>query len=380
MFPFMPTYPAVTLKSGRERSIESRHPWIFSGALAAIPKNFMPGTVVNVFSAQKKFLARGFFNPHSQIAVRILTFEPAEIDPAFFRERILKALEFRRAYFPREYSDPEGALRLVFAESDQLPGLIVDRYGSVLVVQFLSAGMMKESDALIQILKEALSPKTIFEKSGTSGKNEEGLVFKDALVSGEPIKDFLVILENGLRFYVDVLRGQKTGFYLDLRDVRRYAKENSAGKSCLNIGCYTGSISMAQLAGGAKDVSSIDSSLAHLEILEKNLNLAGFDETNHKTIQADMFEFLRYTTERYDFIVLDPPAFAHRQKDVPQAIKGYKELHLSAFKLLNPGGELITLSCSHHISREIFEQTIFYALKDLKITAHLIRRFDQPVD
>jgi len=376
----MTNHPAIMLKPERERSIESRHPWIFSGALAEQPKSIPAGTIVDVLSQRKQFLARGFYNPHSQISVRILSFEAIPIDETFFERRITSALELRKSCLSAEFHDLHSALRLIYGESDNLPGLIVDRYAKVLVVQFLSAGMKEKSEMILSVLKNALNPKTIYEKSGTSGKSEEGIAFKDDLLYGEAIEDFITIRENDLSFYVDIKHGQKTGFYLDLRDVRRYVKENSTGKSCLNLGCYTGSISFAALAGGAADVSSVDSSLPHLELLEKNLKLYDFEEERHKSIQGDMFYFLRHTREPFDLIVLDPPAFAHRQKDITPAVKGYKELHLSAFTLLKPGGQLITLSCSHHISREIFEQTIFYALKDLKTTAHLIRRFDHPVD
>lgn len=380
MFSPMSNYPTISLKPGRERSVESRHPWIFSGALPSVPKDIPSGAVVDVYSSQKQFLACGFFNSHSQISIRILSFERDEIDQEFFEAKIKRALASRKACFKDIWANPNGALRLVYAESDELPGLIVDRYGDVLVVQFLSAGMKEKSEWITSVLRQELSPKTIYEKSAGSGKNEEGLTFKDGLLYGEPIKSSHAIEENGLRFLIDIARGQKTGFYLDLRDVRSYAKDRSEGKMFLNIGCYTGSISFAALAGGAKEVHSVDSSEMHLELLEGNLKSGGHDENRHKTIQADMFEYLRHTKERYDMIVLDPPAFAHREKDVPQAIKGYKELHLSAMKLLKPGGELITLSCSHHITREIFEQTIFYALKDLKMSAQVIRRFDQHAD
>ena len=354
----------VIIKSGREKSLRRRHPWVFSGAVARLIGTPAPGDTVAVQAANGQPLGVGAFSPRSQIRVRLWDSDPqTTVDEAFFAQRIAAAA-VRRRLPPLGDTD---ALRLVNAESDGLPGLIVDRYGEFAVCQFLSAGVEAWKPALVAALRAELPVRGIFERSDADVRRKEGLAPSVGTLWGETPPPVIEITEGPLRFEVDVHHGHKTGFYLDQRENRRLVAVYAAGAEVLNAFSYTGAFGIWALHGGARSVTHVDSAAAALATAERHTALNGFDPRAVSLVQADVFEQLRHyrdTGRCFDLIVLDPPKFAATGGQVPRAARGYKDINLLGFRLLRPGGRLFTFSCSGHIELDLFKKIVADAALD----------------
>lgn len=376
----------LTLKSGREKPVLNYHPWVFSGAIERVEGAPEPGDLVAVNDHRGNYLATAYFNPHSQIRARLLSWDPNQaIDEDFWHGRLQRAIENRQALALEPQTN---AYRLVYAEADGLPGLVVDRYAGFLVLQSLTLGIEKRKEMLVQILVDLLQPAGILERSDAAVRGKEGLAEVSGMLWGQEAPQRLVIQENGLPFTVDLWQGHKTGFYLDQRENRALfgRREWVEGKRLLNVFAYTGGFSVYAASAGAGHITNIDSSIPALEMAEQNvLNIAPA-RTADEYIAGDAFEVLRYLREEgelYEVIILDPPKFAHSQSDVQRASRGYKDLNLLALQLLKPGGLLATFSCSGHISADLLQKILFGAAVDagreVQILAPLAQAADHPV-
>ena len=377
---------SLKLLPGKDKSIKARHPWIFAGAVGELTGRAKPGDTVDVKAANGRPLARAAFSPESQIRARVWTFDANEtIDHAFFKRRINAAIA-RRAALP-ELRAQQG-LRLIHAESDGLPGITADRYGDTVVVALTSAGAEKWRDAIVDSIHKATGCPRIYERSDASARSREGLAPVVGWRVGEAPTDELVITENGVKMSVDIADGHKTGFYLDQRDNRRRVGELSANKRVLNCFCYTGGFSLQALRGGAIEVISVDSSGPALATAQRNLALnPQLDASRAIWHEADVFADLRArhnANEKFDLIILDPPKFAPSAAHADRAARAYKDINLQAMKCLNPGGMLMTYSCSGGISVSYFQQIIADAATDAARTARIVQRLqgaaDHPVD
>ena len=370
---------SLVLKKGREKSLLRRHPWIFSGAVEK--EGGKPGETVEVLATGKKLLARAAYSPKSQIRARVWTFDPAEeVDVAFFRNRIQKALALREALPAARHAN---ALRLVHGESDGLPGLVVDRYADVLVAQFLAAGVERWRDPILDALMELSGCSAVYERSDAEVRKLEGLAPKAGFARGNRNAARCPIIEYGLNYRVDVEQGQKTGFFLDQRENRQRVRALAAGRSVLDGFCYTGGFSIAALAGGATRVTAIESSSAALEVAKENLAVNPLDASKVEFVQADVFSQLRKLRDaaaRFDLIILDPPKFAPTAAQVKKAARAYKDINLWALKLLAPGGLLATFSCSGGVSPELFQSIVAGAALDAGGAAKIIERFTAAAD
>ncbi len=380
----------LTLHPGKERSVLRRHPWLFSGAVAQLDGRARPGDTVDVVSSDGRPLARAAWSPASQIRARIWSFDVDEsIDHAFFKRRIAAAVA-RRAALP-ELAGQQG-LRLVHAESDGLPGVIADRYGDTVVVQLTTAGADKWRGAIADSLHKATGCARIYERSDVEVRGLEGLEPVTGWLHGTAGDEELVIEEYGVRMTVDIVGGHKTGFYLDQRENRRRVAELARGRRVLNCFCYTAGFSLQALAGGAREVVSMDSSGPALATARRNLALnPQLDASRAIWLEADVFAELRNmrgSGESYDLIVLDPPKFAHTAAHAERAARAYKDINLSAMRLLAPGGLLMTYSCSGGVNAELFQKIVAGAALDAgastKMTARIVQRLqgaaDHPVD
>ena len=376
--------PVVRLKPGREQSMKNRHPWIFSGALQAVPDGLEPGSTVAVLSASGQALGSGAVSPASQIAVRLWSFEPEqEIDVGFFRERLAQALDARQE---RVNGLEAPACRLVNAESDRLPGLVVDRYGDFLVCQFLSCGAEYWKNTIAEALNELAQPCGIYERSDVEVRQKEGLKPRAGVLLGAPPPDVIEVRMRDLRLLVNVTSGHKTGSYLDQADNLPIAASHARGREVLNCFAYTGAFGLAALAGGAGHVLNLDSSGPALELARRSVEVNGFSQEAAEMLEGDAFtELRRFRDSRRDFdlIVLDPPKFAANAAQVQRAARAYKDINLLALKLLRPGGTLMTFSCSGHVSAELFQKIVADAAVDadrhVQITAFLSQSADHPV-
>lgn len=375
--------PCIYLKEGREKSLQRRHPWIFSGAIDHIDGAPKSGDTLPVRDDAGNFVAWVAYNADSQITARVWSWQEKDvIDANFFRVKIAGALEARRTLGIRKYGD---GMRIIHGESDGLPGLIVDKYGDVLVMQLGSAGPEHWRDTLADILQELCAPVCIYERSDSDGRELEGLPKRNGIVRGTLPQD-IEVSENGLRFAVDVAEGQKTGYYLDQRDNRAFTGELAQDKDVLNCFCYTGGFSLYALRGGAKSVLSIDSSQEALQIAQQNVTLNALDSSNAEWQCADVFEALRKLRDqnrKFDLIVLDPPKFAPTAAFAEKASRAYKDINLLGFKLLRPGGLLFTYSCSGGINDDLFQKIIAGAALDAGVDAQIVKKLhaapDHPV-
>jgi len=365
----------VYLKKDREAPVLRGHPWIFSGAVESVEGNSEAVGVADVFDHKKTWIARGLYNPKSQIRVRLLTWREETIDRDFFARRIAKALALRQDFL----STTTNAYRLINGEGDFLPGLIVDRYADFLVCQFFTAGLELFKDEIVAALSALESVHGIFEKSEGRVREEEGLGPSVGVLAGAEPSDTIPIEENGFKFRVDVRRGQKTGFFLDQRDNRAFLSTVARGRTVLDCFSYSGAFTVYALNGGAKEVISLDSSRPALELAEKNLALNGFPDGG-ELLKGDAFAYLKECGRTFDVIVLDPPSLAHKRSDVTAATGGYKFLNLHALKHLNPGGYLLTFSCSQHLSTDLFQKVVFGAAVDAGRKVSIVKRLGQPVD
>jgi 23S rRNA (cytosine1962-C5)-methyltransferase len=376
----------LILHPGKERSLLKRHPWVFDTSVARLEGRVRPGDTVTVVTADGKALAKAAWSPRSKIRARAWSFDAAAtIDHAFFKRRVAAAVT-RRAALP-ELAGQDG-LRLIHAESDGLPGVIADRYGETVVVQLTSAGAEKWRAAIVDGLEQATGCARIYERSDSEVRGLEGLEPATGWLFGEAPPGEIVIEEHGVRMAVDIVAGHKTGFYLDQRDNRRMLAELSRGKRALNCFCYTGGFSLQALAGGATSVLSIDSSQPALDRAAANLALnPRLDATRAEWRCANVFDELRKLRaagETFDLIVLDPPKFAPSASHAERAARAYKDINLLGFRLLAPGGLLMTYSCSGGIGVELFQKIVAGAALDAGRDARIVRRLqgaaDHPVD
>lgn len=375
--------PGIILREGREKSLLRRHPWVFSGAIECINGTPASGDTIAVRDAAGQFLGWAAYNADSQISARIWSWNEQEsIDRAFFHKRIETALGARHALGLEQAGN---GMRLVHGESDGLPGLIVDRYGEVLVMQLGSAGPERWRDTLADILQELCSPICIYERSDSDGRELEGLPKRCGVLRGT-LPAQVEVKEHGLRFAVDVAAGQKTGYYLDQRNNRALTGRLAEGRDVLNCFCYTGGFSLYALRGGAKSVLSIDSSQEALTLAQRNLELNDLDGSKAEWQCADVFDALRKLRDQarqFDLIVLDPPKFAPTAAFAEKAARAYKDINLLGFKLLRPGGLLFTYSCSGGISDDLFQKIIAGAALDAGVDAQIVRKLhaapDHPV-
>lgn len=368
----------VILKKGKEKAIKNRHHWIFSGAVEVLP-NFEDGEILPVSSFERQFLGHAYFNRKAKIIGRMLSFD--ESDPVeTLCLNIRNAIRMRKQLFDDTLTT---AYRLVNAEGDCIPGLIVDMYGPNVVVQFSTLGMQKLSDVVVKVLGDELKPRSIYEKSQLPSRKQEGLGDRLGVLYGEPIEE-VIILENGLQFLVNPVEGQKTGFFLDHREMRQKIGRMAQGKRILNCFSYTGGFSVYAAAGGALRVDSVDISDKAIIMAERNFALNSFDVQRNGFFVADVFRFLRERPLDYEIVILDPPAFAKRQKDVVQACRGYKDINRLAMQKIPKGSFLLTCSCSYHVDEDLFQKVVFQAAVEAERRVRIIDRHhmasDHPVN
>lgn len=374
----------ATLKKGKEKILQSKHPWIFSGAIDKIDDVKQNGETVIIKSFDGAELALGAVSVHSQIAVRVWSFNSDEkIDKIFFENRIKTAIALREKIIDQNSTN---VYRLINSENDLLPGLIVDVYNKYLVCQFLSAGAVFWKKEIVGILSELLKPKCIFERSDSESLVKEKLEKNVGVLLGEEPPELIEVKENNLKFFVNIKSGHKTGFYIDQRDNRKLLGEFVKDKSVLNCFCYTGGFSLYAKSAEAGHLTNIDSSSEALTLITKNFELNNYSIDNVENIEGDVFKLLRKFRDenrKFDVIILDPPKFAESVSQVTKAARGYKDINLLAMKLLNRGGFLFTFSCSGHISQELFRKIVDDAAIDsgriVKIIRQLTQSSDHPV-
>jgi len=367
--------PVIFLKPGREKSVLRRHPWIFSGAVSRVDGSPGEGETVKLVNSRGQFLGWGAFSSKSQISVRIWSWvEDENIGEDFFRRRLQKAIAARQM---------NNAMRLVHAESDGLPGLVVDRYNELLVVQYLSSGPERWRETLADLLVELTGIGQVFERSDVDVRALEGLPSRIGPVRGPEPPERISIRENGLDFWVDVRKGHKTGFYLDQRANRSRLRQLAVGRDVLDCFCYTGGFTLNAMAGGAKYVQAVDGSADALALARENLALNRLPLEKVEWVEGDVFQTLRGLRDRdrhFDLIILDPPKFAPTAAQAEGAARGYKDINLLAFKLLRPGGLLVTFSCSGGISEDLFQKIVAGAALDAGAEAQIIERLHQGAD
>lgn len=380
-FIHFPVYPRVQLQSGREKSLRFRHPWVFSRAIARFPESLENGSIVSVVDDRGNVLGTAYYNRNSQMALRMLSFEEVKVDEAFFVEKFKERLAFRRRFLDLSHTN---AFRLVFAESDGLPGLVVDLYGDYVVIQIHTLGMDVLRPLVVKALVKVLDPKGIYERSDLEVRKKDGLstLPTGVLYGKEPPRDY-EILENGLKYFVDIQSGQKTGFFLDQRDNRMALRQYVSGKKVLNLFSYSGGFSVSALKGGATHVTSVDISAPALELAKKNFELNGFEPGKHGFAVKDVFDFLEDTVqkgERYDVVVLDPPAFVKNQDSLKHGTNAYIKLNSKALRVLADDGVLVSSSCSSHVTPELFRMILFKAALENRRELVLLEQKNQPPD
>lgn len=378
--------PALIIKPGREKSLRRHHPWIFSGAIKCEEEVSSSGQTVELLSSQGEFLAQAAYSPHSQIRARVWTYNQGEkVDVNFFRKRITTALSVRQKmglFTPHLSADPLSACRLIHAESDEIPGLIVDRYANCLVTQFLTAGAEYWKETLADLLVELTGITDIYDRSDAEVRRLEGLPAAMGPLRGSP-SDQILITENGLTFNINISQGHKTGFYLDQRLNRMRVRSYARDCDVLDCFCYTGGFSVNALVGGAKTVLALDASAEALELAGKNIALNDLPLEKVDFMEGDVFHSLRKfrdARKSFDMIILDPPKFAQTAAQVERATRGYKDINLLAFKLLRPGGVLVTFSCSGGISPDLFQKIVAGAALDAGVNAQIIEVLSQSGD
>ena len=371
----------IKLKKGKEKAVLQRHPWVFSGALEKIKGSPENGEVVKVYSANNDFLAYGYYNDQSRVAVRLLSWDENQlIDETWYEEKINQAIS-SRAHLAK--NKETNTYRLIFSEADFLPGLIVDKYDDFLSVQILSSGIEKAKDIIIKLLVNALSPKGIFDRSDATARTHEGITAENGLLWGENPPPFIAVKENGITYHINIAEGQKSGFYCDQRDNRKFLAEYTEGKNVLDCFSYSGGFSLNAFKNGASSVTSVDSSALAIETLKQNINLNNFDESKHVAIQSDVNKQLRQFSEedkKFDVIVLDPPKYAPSRSALDRAARAYKDLNRRGLMLLEKGGLLATFSCSGAVDIETFKQIIAWAALDAGKEVQIIKQFSQPED
>ena len=368
----------IVLKAGKERSLYRLHPWVFSGAIAKIKGDVQEGDVVQVYNSDDEYLATGHYQIGS-IAVRVLTFKEEEIDYNFWVERI------RQAYLTRvaiglATNPNNNVYRLVHGEGDDLSGLVIDYYAGVAVVQFHSVGMYKVREEITKALLEVMGDKliAIYDKSEGTLPFKAGLNPKNDYLYGHT--DNFTAIENGLKFNVDWLEGQKTGFFVDQRENRSLLERYAKDRSVLNMFCYTGGFSFYAMRGGAKLVHSVDSSAKAIDLTNKNVELNFPGDSRHEAFAEDAFKYLDRMGDQYDLIILDSPAFAKHKDALRNALQGYRKLNAKAFEKIKPGGILFTFSCSQVVSKDNFRTAVFTAAAISGRSVRILHQLTQPAD
>jgi 23S rRNA (cytosine1962-C5)-methyltransferase len=366
----------LILKPGREKSLKRRHPWVFSGAVAKVQGSPGPGETVGVWSATGELLAVAAYSPESQIVARVWDWEERAVDAVFFRERIERAIGQRRALMGEV-----GAMRLSHAESDGLPGIVADRYGDTAVLQLNSAGADRWRETIADALQATGGITRVWERSDADVRHLEGLRPVTALLRGAPASDRIVIDEEGVRFGIDLEQGHKTGFYLDQRDNRQQLRALASGRDVLDCFCYSGGFALNALAGGANSVVAVDSSAEAIVLARGNADLNKMPQP--EWLQGDVFEVLRKfrdSRRSFDLVVLDPPKFAPTAAHAEKAARAYKDINLLAFKLLRPGGLLMTFSCSGGVTADLFQKIVAGSALDAETDAQVVARLGASAD
>lgn len=366
---------SVQLLPHKTQSIERRHPWIFSGALKKMPEDVADGQVVAVLDSRGNELAKGHFN-HGSIAVRVLTFENEAIDQAFFTKRITNAVALRKLL--ELFRSDNSICRLIHGEGDELPGLVVDFYGGVAVIQCHSFGMYQQIDLIVEALKSALPNELI----AIYNKSSDTLPKREQIIDGYLFGTYEtphIALENGVKYNIDWINGQKTGFFIDQRENRALLAKYSRDKKILNTFCYSGGFSLAALKNGANEVHSLDSSKKAIELTDNNILLNELVD-KHTSIVADAMVYIRETGEDFDIVILDPPAFAKHRDKRHQAVQGYKRLNAMAMSHIRPGGLLMTYSCSQVVDKSLFTHTIIAAAIESGRSVRILEQLHQPAD
>ena len=367
----------IVLKSGKEQSIRRFHPWIFSGAIKKIYGNPSEGDVVDVFDNKDAFLAVGHYQP-SSIAVRILSFEQVIPDYDFFREKIRKAIVYRKAL--GIIDNPQiNVFRLINAEGDELPGLIVDIYNGVAVIQMHSIGFYRIRNditaILIDLLKDQIT--SVYDKSETTIPHMSGITGVNEFLHGK--SGPVIVTEYGYKFKIDWTTGQKTGFFIDQRENRRLLEQFTSGKNVLNMFGYTGAFSVYAMKN-ASLVHTVDSSFPAIELANENIKLNYGEDPRHESFQVDAFDYLNHIKDKYDLIILDPPAFAKHHNVLSNALQGYKRLNMKAIEQIKPGGVIFTFSCSQVVTKENFRKSVFAAAANTGRNVRIIHQIGQPPD
>ena len=381
-------YKQVYLKKGKEDSILRFHPWIFSGAIKAIEEGIEEGDVVRVLTNQGNFIAMGHYQIGS-IAVRVLSFSDVKIDKAFYESRLTSAFDARKAMgVVREAAtrgimgaeEPNTTYRLVHGEGDNLPGLIIDVYGNTAVMQAHSVGVHVDrqliTDALVSVMGDKLT--SVYYKSETTLPYKADLGQENGFIYGDT--DNNIAIENGLKFHIDWLKGQKTGFFIDQRENRSLLEYYAKGRSVLNMFCYTGGFSVYAMRGGAKEVHSVDSSAKAVELTNKNIALNFPNDDRHTAYCEDAFKYLDEHNGKYDLIILDPPAFAKHRSALKNGLRGYTRLNVKGFEKIKKGGILFTFSCSQVVTKDNFRQAVFTAAAQAGRKVRILHQIHQPAD
>lgn len=369
------------LAKGREKSLLRRHPWVFSGAVARMEGKAAPGETIDIVDHQGKWLARAALSPASQIRARVWTFDPNEtIDIAFFTRRLTQAQQWRDWLAKKDGLD---SYRLIAGESDGLPGVTIDRFGNFLVLQLLSAGAEYQRPALVSALQACYPECSIYDRSDVAVRKKEGMELAQGPVSGELPPDLLAIEEHGMKLLVDIKGGHKTGYYLDQRDSRFATRRYVEDKRVLNCFSYTGGFAVSALMGGCRQVISVDTSQDALDVAKQNVELNQLDLSKAEFVRDDVFKLLRKYRdqgETFDVIVMDPPKFVENKSQLQGACRGYKDINMLAIQLLNPGGILLTFSCSGLMTTDLFQKIVADAATDAGRDVQFIEQFRQAAD
>ena len=369
------------LAKGREKSLLRRHPWVFSGAVQRVEGKALSGETIDILDSQGKWLARGAYSPESQIRARVWTFQQdEEINIDFFIRRLQQAQSWRDWVAQRDGLD---GYRLIAGESDGLPGITIDRFQNFLVLQLLSAGAEYQRPALLSALQHCYPECSIYDRSDVAVRKKEGLPLAQGPVLGDLPPELLPITEHGMKLLVDIQQGHKTGFYLDQRDSRLAARNYSAGRRVLNCFSYTGAFAVSALMGGCAQVISVDTSQAALDIAKQNVELNKLDLNKAEFVRDDVFQLLRnYRTqgEKFDLIIMDPPKFVENKNQLASACRGYKDINMLALQLLNPGGILLSFSCSGLMPTDLFQKILADAAVDAGRDVQFIEQFRQAAD
>lgn len=379
LFTFAPMIDVV-LKKDKEKAVNQRHPWVFSGAIDRVKGKPANGDIVRLVNTKGDFMAYGFYNDQSRVALRLLEWdENIAVDEAWFRAKVGLAVAGRSNVL----NEDTNTCRLIFSEADYLPGLIVDKYADHLAVQVLTSGMEAQMRVIIDELNKLLKPLSVFDKSDASSRQHEGMETSNELLWGTPPPDFVEVKENGVIYNINIAEGQKSGFYCDQRDNRRILASYAKGKKVLDCFSYTGGFTLNSLHNGASSVTSVDSSALAIETLKQNITLNKLDASKHTAIQSDVNKQLRAFREAgdmFDIIVLDPPKYAPSRSALTRAARAYKDLNRLGMLLLNSGGLLATFSCSGAMDMESFKQVIAWAALDAGKQVQFIYQFCQPED